>query len=161
MHYLRQRSTAMTGATDLLSALMPATALRSMACLSHYVYVKACSCRRELISSVEMWTGIKVVDTHKKVKVARTRLPSVGFRSWSRFLAVSLQVTWVINLAVGCHYFSTRPAVTHATLKRAATHFAAWQTEARLVWTVCLRLLPDSVVAAIWTQALLRLSPAR
>jgi len=41
----------------------------------------------------------------KKVKVAHTRLPSVGFRSWSRFLAVSLQVTWVINPAIGCHYF--------------------------------------------------------
>ena len=32
-------------------------------------------------------------------------LPSVGFRSWSRFLAVSLQVTWVVNPVVGCHYF--------------------------------------------------------
>ena len=41
----------------------------------------------------------------KKVKVAHTRLPSVGFRSWSRFLAVSLQVTWIIIPAVGCHYF--------------------------------------------------------
>jgi len=41
----------------------------------------------------------------KKVKVARTRLPSVGFRSWSRFLAVSLQVTWIIYLTVDCHYF--------------------------------------------------------
>ena len=41
---------------------------------------------------------------HRK-KVAHTRLPSVGFRSWSRFLAVSLQVTWVINPTVGCHYF--------------------------------------------------------
>jgi len=41
----------------------------------------------------------------KTVKVAYTRLPSVGFCSWTRFLAVSLQVTWVINLAVGCHYF--------------------------------------------------------
>jgi len=41
----------------------------------------------------------------KKVKVAHTRLPSVGFRSWSRFLAVSLQVMWVINPAVGYHYF--------------------------------------------------------
>ena len=42
----------------------------------------------------------------KKVKkVAHTRFPSVGFRSWSRFLAVSLQVTWVINPTVGCHYF--------------------------------------------------------
>jgi len=29
----------------------------------------------------------------KKVKVADTRLPSVGFRSRSRFSAVSLQVT--------------------------------------------------------------------
>jgi len=38
-------------------------------------------------------------------KVAHTRLPSVGFQSWSRFLAVSLQVTWVINPAVGCHLF--------------------------------------------------------
>ena len=45
------------------------------------------------------------------------------------------------------------PAVTPATLKRAATNFAAWWTEARWVWTVCLRLLPDSVAAAIWTRA--------
>jgi len=34
-------------------------------------------------------------------KVAHTRLPTVGFRSWSRFLAVSLQATWVTNPAVG------------------------------------------------------------
>jgi len=40
-----------------------------------------------------------------QLKVAHTRLPIVGFRSWSRFLAVSLQVTWVINPAVGCNYF--------------------------------------------------------
>jgi len=37
-------------------------------------------------------------------KVAHTRLPSVGFRSWSWFLVVSPQVTWVINPTVGCHY---------------------------------------------------------
>ena len=43
--------------------------------------------------------------SHKKVKVAHTRLSSVGFWRWSRFLAVSLQVTWVINPTVGCHYF--------------------------------------------------------
>ena len=43
----------------------------------------------------------------KRVKVAHTRLPSVGFRSLSRFLAVSLQVTWVINPTIGCHYFPT------------------------------------------------------
>ena len=41
----------------------------------------------------------------KKVKAAHTRLPSARFRSWSRFLAVSLQVMWGINPAVGCHYF--------------------------------------------------------
>ena len=41
----------------------------------------------------------------KKVAHTRLGLPSVGFRSWSRFLAVSLQVMWVINPAVGCHYF--------------------------------------------------------
>ena len=56
---------------------------------------------------------------------------------------------------------SARPAFTPATLERAATNFAARWTEARWVWTVCLRLLPDSVAAAIWTRALLRLSPAR
>ena len=38
-------------------------------------------------------------------KLAHTRLPSVEFRGWFRFLAVSLQVTWVINPAVSCHYF--------------------------------------------------------
>ena len=32
-------------------------------------------------------------------------ITSVGFRRWSQFLAVSLQVTRVINPAVGCHYF--------------------------------------------------------
>ena len=45
----------------------------------------------------------------KKVQVAHTRLPSVGLRSRSRFLAVSLQVTRVINLAAGCHYFPPGP----------------------------------------------------
>ena len=40
----------------------------------------------------------------KKVKVADTRIQSVGFRSWSRILAVSPQVTWVINPVVGWHY---------------------------------------------------------
>jgi len=53
---------------------------------------------------------------------------------------------------------SARPTVTPTTLKRA--NFVAWWTEAQWVWTVCLRLLPDSVAIAIWTWALLRLSPA-
>jgi len=75
--------------------------------------------------------------TSKKVKVAHTWLPSIGFWSWTRFLAVRLQVTGVINPAVGCNYFA-RPAVTPTTLKRAATNFAAWWTEAGWVWAVCL-----------------------
>jgi len=63
-------------------------------------------------------------------KLAHTRLPSAWFRSWSRFLAVSLQVTWVINPAVMLPLLSARPAVTLATLKRAATNFSAWWTMA-------------------------------
>ena len=54
---------------------------------------------------------------------------------------------------------SARLAVTPATLKRAATNFAAWWTQAQWVWTVGLRLLPDSVATAIWTRVLLRVSP--
>ena len=41
-------------------------------------------------------------------KVAHTRLPSIGFQSWSRLLTVSLE-TWVINPAVGCQYFPPGP----------------------------------------------------
>ena len=89
-------------------------------------------------------------------KVAHTRLPSVGFRSWFRFLAVSLQATWVINPEVGCHYFPRQACSYLPTLKRAATNFAAWWTDTQWVWTVCLRLLPDSAAAAIWTWTLLR-----
>jgi len=48
---------------------------------------------------------------------------------------------------------SAWPAVTPATFNRAATNFAPWWTEAQWVWTVCLRLLPDSVAIAIWTRA--------
>ena len=51
-------------------------------------------------------------------KVAHhTRLPSVGFRSWFRFLVVSLQVTWVINQAVGCHYFPPGPQLPSQPLR--------------------------------------------
>ena len=67
-----------------------------------------------------------------KVKVAHTRLPSVVYWSWSRFLAVSLQVTWVINPVGGwLPLLSARATVILATLKKAATNFAAWWTEAR------------------------------
>jgi len=56
-------------------------------------------------------------DLAKKVKVAHTRLQSVGFRSRSRFLAVSLQVMRVINPMVGCHYFPPGLQLTSTTLK--------------------------------------------
>ena len=92
-------------------------------------------------------------------KVAHTRLLSVGFWSWSRFLAVNLQVTWVINLAVGCHYFPPGLQLPPQPLRGLLPILLLW-TEARWVWAVCLRLLTDSVTSAIWTQALLCLSPA-
>ena len=57
--------------------------------------------------TIVRWSEITVTSPTlcKKAKVAHILLPGVGFRSWSRFLAVSLQVTWVINPEVGCHYF--------------------------------------------------------
>ena len=174
------------------------------ACYVHHVPVLLCAVVNRAVKGplliypthmLSSMTGVK--------KVAHTRLQSAGFRSWSRFLALSLQVTWVINPVVGCRYFppglqlppqplrgllpvpeltpvlgsqpagdvSHKPggrlpllsailAVTPATLKRAATSFAAWWTEAQWVWTVCLRLLPDSVVTAIWSRALLCSRPA-
>jgi len=95
------------------------------------------------------------------IKVAHTRLPSVGFQNWSRFLAVSLQVTWVIIPAVGSHYFPPGLQLPPQSLKKAATNFTAWWTQAQWMSTVCLRLLPDSVMTAVWTRAVLHLSPAR
>ena len=50
------------------------------------------------------WSESRHRPGSKKVKVAHTRLPSVWFRSWSRFLAVSPQVTWIVNPTAGCHY---------------------------------------------------------
>jgi len=42
-----------------------------------------------------------------------------------------------------------RPAVTPATLKRAATNFGGWRTQEQWVQTICLRLLPYSVATVI------------
>ena len=55
----------------------------------------------------------------KKIKVAHTWSSSVGFQSWSRFLAISLQVTWVINPAVGCQccYFPSGPQLPPQPLR--------------------------------------------
>jgi len=58
---------------------------------------------------VQIWRTLPVDDLSCQLfclkRVAHTRLLSVGFRSWSRFLAVSLQVTWVINPVIGYHCF--------------------------------------------------------
>ena len=60
---------------------------------------------------------LSVCQQQKKVKVAHTRLSSVRFRSWSRFLAVSVQMTWVINPTVGCHYFPPGPQLPSQPLR--------------------------------------------
>ena len=52
-----------------------------------------------------------------KMGQVKTWLPSVWFRSWSRSLAVRLQVTWVINPAVGCHYFLPGPQLPPQPLR--------------------------------------------
>jgi len=57
----------------------------------------------ERLSGRCVWSVWSLVNMHhtwaserlKKVKVAHTRLPRVGFWGWSRFLAVSLQLTWL------------------------------------------------------------------
>jgi len=61
-----------------------------------------CKCKRRRSSQITSQVCRNVM---KVKKVSHTRLPSAVFRSWSRYLAVSLQVTWVINPAVGCYYF--------------------------------------------------------
>jgi len=64
---------------------------------------------------------------HVQVNVARTRLPSVGFRS-CMIPVLGSQPAGDVNHKRGGRLplLSARPAVTLATLKRAATNFAAW-----------------------------------
>jgi len=64
------------------------------------------------------------VQQTKKVKVAHTRLPSVGFR----IPVLGSQPAGDVNHKPGGRLplLSARPAVTPATLKRAATFFVAW-----------------------------------
>ena len=45
---------------------------------------------------------------------------------------------------------SARPAVTLTTLERATTNLAAWWTEARWVWTACLRLMCNRLRASCY-----------
>jgi len=66
---------------------------------------KSCQLTADRIFSDSCYLFTYSYNKKVKVKVAHTRLPSVGFRGWSLFLAVNPQVTWVINPAVGYHYF--------------------------------------------------------
>ena len=93
-------------------------------------------------------------------KVAHTRLPSVGFRSWSCFLAVSLQETWVINPAVGCHYFPPCLQLRSQPDPR-CYQFSCLVNMGTMGVNSLHKTVTRSVAAAIWTQALLRLSQAR
>jgi len=64
----------------------------------------------------------------KKLKVAHTRLPSVGFRVLELIPVLGSQLAGDVSHKPGGRLplLSTRPAVTLATLKRAATNFAVW-----------------------------------
>jgi len=64
--------------------------------------------------------------TLKMTKVARTRLPSILFPELIPVLGS--QPAGDVSHKPGGRLplLSARPAVTHATLKRAATNFAAW-----------------------------------
>jgi len=96
----------------------------------------------------------------KNVKVAHTWLPSVGFRSWFQFLAVSLQVTWIINPAVGCHYFPPGPQLPLQPLRGLLP--ICWLVNRD---TMGVNSLPKTVIRqrrdCDLNPGLLRLSPAR
>jgi len=66
----------------------------------------------------------------KKVKAAHIRLPSVGFR----IPVLGSQPARDVRHKPGGRLplLSARPAVTLANLKRAASSFAVWRTEARM-----------------------------
>jgi len=101
------------------------------------------------------------IQVKKKLKVAHTRLPSVGFLELIPVLGshpagdVSHKPGGRLTLL-----FTRPPAVTLATLNRAATNFAAWWTHgceqfAQNCYPTASRLRFEPM------QALLRLSPAR
>ena len=112
----------------------------------------------------DWWTDRQMLDSFIDCsvlckKVARTRFPSMGFRSWSRFLAVSLQFTWIINLTVRCHYFPPGLQLPPQPL-RGLLPISLLGEQRHDGCEVYLRLLSNSIAAAIWTQALLHPSHA-
>jgi len=85
--------------------------------------------------------------------ITRTRLASVGFRSWSRFLAVNLQVTWVINPAVGCHYFRPGLQLPSQPLKGLLPILLLGEQRHEGCEQFAQDCYPTALPAAIWTWA--------
>ena len=77
--------------------------------------------------------------TLKKVKVAHTRLPKRRVPELMPVLGSQPAGDTSHKPGGRLPLLSARPAVTPATLKRAATNFAVWWTEAQWVWAVSLR----------------------
>jgi len=73
-----------------------------------------------------MLATLVTYDNHKKVKVAHTRLPSV-YRVPELIPVLGSQLAGEVSHKPGDRLplLSARPAVTPATLKKAATNFAA------------------------------------
>ena len=119
----------------------------------HYFVLSASRSDSRLVSQLENWSTNSKKGSSYSISECRVPelIPVLGSRPAGD-----------VSHKPGCRLslLSARPAVTPATLKRAATSFAAWWTQAQWVWTVCLRLLSDSITTAIWTRALLRLNPA-
>jgi len=68
--------------------------------------------RRQTGTLITVGSRVKVQLVAVKTMLAHTTVPPVivmclliVHSSWSRFLAVRPQVTWVVNPTVGCHYF--------------------------------------------------------
>jgi len=103
---LSRRSTAAATCSSFAAAGAGGTYQSTYASAAYRLSIDILSAARvrgsKRAGSVLLWS--KRRGDKKKVKVAYTRS-----RSWSRFLAVSLQVTWIINPAVGCHYFPPDP----------------------------------------------------
>jgi len=72
---------------------------------------------------LRLWRSVRVnlsviwYDLYRATQNHEIFRPSVGFWSWSRFLAVSLQVTWVICPVVGCRYFPSGPQLPSQPLR--------------------------------------------
>jgi len=89
-------------------------------CQRHIIATRDPSCVWSMWTTCSRTTSIiscQQSASQKCKNVVHTQLPSAGFWSRSRFLAVSLQVTSVVNQAVGCHYFPPGPQSPSQSLR--------------------------------------------